>query len=153
VQLKVFLLPIPDIKNQSYQKVIVNDETLNGSDSLNMRCILKKREEPIKYDTNSNYSQDISKKFSLFSLKEIEPFEEDILNMKFVGNFLIKNETRYLPFNQQANTNEELNFILNSKNNHMTVCISWKASIFENDVFVRVAFGQHFVQLKHLFES
>lgn len=133
---------------------MIDNDTLNSNDTLNMRCILKQRDEPVKYDSKTNDILGfLNKKFSVFLLKEIEPFEQDIMNMKFIGNFLIKNESNYLPFSQQAITNEELNNILNSNNKHMTVCVSWKASIFENDEFVRDAFGQHFVQIKHLFES
>lgn len=73
--------------------------------------------------------------------------------MKFASNFLIKNDTKYFPFSQQNITNEDMSNVLNANNNHMTLCINWKASVSDNGKVIRSALGQHFVQIDHLFES
>lgn len=46
-----------------------------------------------------------------------------------------------------------MSHIMNASNNHMTLCISWKAAVSDNGKVVRSALGQHFVQIDHLFES
>jgi hypothetical protein len=73
--------------------------------------------------------------------------------MNFASNFLIRNEAKYFPFAQQNITNEDMSNVINANNKHMTLCINWRAAVSDNGANVRMALGQHFVQIDHLFES
>ena len=138
-----------DIKNLTYEKVIANNKNLISNDSLNLRCLLEGKADP---DTK-NYLEYFKNKLSVFNIKDVEPFEETILGMHGLGNFLVKNETKFIPFTQQNISVDDFNNVLNHSNKHMTLCISWKAVVNDNGVVVRNAFGQHFLELHHLFES
>lgn len=145
---------LSDVKNPSYEKLFNQNESLKGNDSINMRCILSQRDNPVKFDTTTkNYLEFINSKMTVHELRPVESFEENIFDMKSLGNFLIKTETKFLPFSSQPITNEELNNLLNSSNKHLTLCFTWKAAIYDNGTFIRNAFGQHFVQIRHLFET
>lgn len=89
----------------------------------------------------------------MFNIKDLEPFEDTVLGMQSLGNFLVKNETKFIPFTQQNISVDDFNNVLNHNNKHMTLCIAWKAVVSDNGVLVRNAFGQHFLELHHLFES
>lgn len=149
IQLKPFL----DIKNPTFEKVCVQKQNLSTNDSLNMRCLLAEKDDSINRDMITDHKQYINKKLSSFKVAEIDHFEDEILQMKHMGNFLLKNETMFLPFSQQNISNEEFNNLLNQNNKHMTLCITWKALIYDEGTIIRNAYGQHFVQLKNLFES
>jgi len=73
--------------------------------------------------------------------------------MALASNFLIKSEAKYIPFSPQNTTNEDLSQIVNANNKHMTFCVNWKAVLNDNGKPIRVAVGQHFVQIDHLFET
>lgn len=90
---------------------------------------------------------------SSFCVKSINDLASDMFQMNFASNFLIRSEAKYFPFAQQNITNEDMSHIMNANNNHMTLCISWRAAVSDNGKVVRSALGQHFVQIDHLFES
>lgn len=93
-------------------------------------------------------------KFSHHNVKKIDEISiADVLQMSLCNNFLIRNEAVYFPFSRQNVANEDLFEVLDAINNHMTMCINWKATITDNDRVLRTGVGQHFVQIKNIFET
>lgn len=78
--------------------------------------------------------------------------ERSIPNVANLGSFLMKNETKFIGVLGQTGNNEEFNNIVSTFDPHMTIAISWRAIVSDNSSTQRQAFGQHFVQLRHLFD-
>lgn len=95
----------------------------------------------------------LKEKLSCYCIKSFDVPATDVFQMKFANNFLIRNEAKYIPFTKKNITNEDLSKLTNANNKHMTLCINWKAVVSDNGKVVRSSFGQHFVQIDHLFES
>ncbi|KAJ6641577.1 Trafficking protein particle complex subunit 8 [Pseudolycoriella hygida] len=70
-----------------------------------------------------------------------------------IGSFLMKNETKYIGVLGQAGNNEEFNNIVSNEDPHLCVILTWKAIVHDNSSLQRIAFGQHFVQLRNLYET
>lgn len=64
-------------------------------------------------------------------------------------SFFIKNETKF--FNSNITT-EEFNTTVGMTDPHMTIALNWTAAVVVNSA-QRIAHGQHFVQLRHLYEN
>lgn len=96
----------------------------------------------------------LKSKFSHHNVKKINEISmNEILQMNWCNNFLIRNEAINFPFSQQNITNEDLFEVLDASNKHLTMCINWKATITDNDRILRTGLGQHFVQIKNIFET
>lgn len=70
-----------------------------------------------------------------------------------LGSFLMKNETRFIGVLGQTGNNEEFNNIVSQSDRHMTIALSWRAVISDNSSMQRTAYGQHFVQLRFLYDT
>lgn len=118
---------------------------------MNIRCILDEREEIVV--NAEGFWNRLKANLSSFCVRSINELADDVFQMNFANNFMIRNEAKYFPFSKQNNTNEDLSSIVHANNKHMTLCINWKAAVSDNGKVVRSALGQHFVQIDHLFES
>lgn len=154
-QLLNFFLMLPVINNSMSSETKDKSELL-PNESLSLRCMLDKKNQT-NSDAVDRRLQDFTTVFkenlSFYCIRTLSELKNEIFQMHSIDNFLLKAKTRYFQFSQQNLTNEELNSIVNSNNRHMTICLNWKASISDNGKFLRNAFGQHFVQIDHLFES
>lgn len=65
----------------------------------------------------------------------------------------MKNETKFIGAVSQIGNNEEFNNIVSTRDSHMTLMLTWKAIVSDNNSVQRQAYGQHFVQLRNLYES
>lgn len=70
-----------------------------------------------------------------------------------LDNFLLKNETKFIGVIRQGGNSEEFNNITSMYDPHMTVALTWKAIVSDNSSAQRIAYGQHFVQLRNLYET
>lgn len=70
-----------------------------------------------------------------------------------LNSFLMKNETKFIGVLGQTGNNEEFNQIVTDSDPHMTFAITWRAVVNDNSSQQRQAFGQHFVQLRNLYET
>lgn len=140
----------PVINNSSTPQPVNNCE-LTPNESLNIRCILDEREANTVKAVS--FWDRLKTNLSSFCVKSINELASDVLQMNFASNFLIRNEAKYFPFTQQNITNEDMSNVMNANNKHMTLCINWRAAVSDNGTIVRMALGQHFVQVDHLFES
>ncbi|CRL02155.1 CLUMA_CG015335, isoform A [Clunio marinus] len=140
------------INNLTTSTSISNFE-LSPNESLNIRCILDEKEKEEIRTTFSTFWDRLKANLSSFCVKAINELTSDVLKMNFGSNFLIRNEAKYFPFTQQNITNEDMSKVINANNKHMALCINWKASVSDNGKTIRMAIGQHFVQIDQLFES
>lgn len=69
-----------------------------------------------------------------------------------MGSFLMKHETKYIGDLGQLGNSEEFNNIVSQNDPHMTVILTWMAVINDNSSVQRITYGQHFVQLRNLYE-
>jgi hypothetical protein len=142
---------LPPVINNASSPQPVNNCDLTPNESLNIRCILDERGENTVKD--GSFWGRLKANLSSFCVKSIGELASDVLQMNFASNFLIRNEAKYFPFAQQNITNEDMSNVINANNKHMTLCINWRAAVSDNGANVRMALGQHFVQIDHLFES
>lgn len=70
-----------------------------------------------------------------------------------LDSFLMKNETKYIGQLGQTGNNEVFNQIVTQVDRHMTFALTWRATVNDNMSQQRTAFGQHFVQLRKLYET
>ena len=75
--------------------------------------------------------------------------EQNIPKMCEMYSFLANHETIYFSTNI---TTEEFNNIVATYEPHTTLAICWSAAIVQNSI-QRITYGQHFVQLKYLYEK
>lgn len=79
--------------------------------------------------------------------------DSDIPNLAKIGSFLMKNETKYIGVLGQTGNNEDFNNIVSNEDRHLCVILTWKAIVHDNSSLQRMAVGQHFVQLRNLYET
>lgn len=152
------LLRAPLSKTRKYFSLVVinnsmqsaSNAELSPNESINIRCILDEREARVVNE--SGFWNRLKTNLSSFCVRPINELASDVMQMNFASNFLIRSEAKYFPFTQQNITNEDMGNIMNANNQHMTLCINWKASVSDNGKVVRSAFGQHFVQIDQLFD-
>jgi trafficking protein particle complex subunit 8 len=97
-------------------------------------------------------SKYVASKLSNITISAADGNKAFLKNFTPIGSFLIKNETKYIQvFNQNANT-EEFNSILSSVDKHMTVWVTWQAVVCDSNSVRRQTNGQHFIQLRNLYE-
>lgn len=87
-------------------------------------------------------------------IKKIENTENAIPAVCQIGSFLMKHETKYIGITGQGGlNNEEFNNIISNNDQHMTIVLTWKAVVSDNSSAQRQAYGQHFLQLRNLYET
>lgn len=121
------------------------DKTMKSTKSMGLRCGLvesaaENASNPLQYITSRISSIETGSK----------PTPEKLPPPGRMYSFLLKNETKYLT---PSTTNEEFNNIVSTVDPHMTMIITWKASISDPTSASRISFGQHFVQLRNLYEQ
>lgn len=136
----------------SYSKFMIfvfPGHCLKPSKTASFQCRLKpsqRKDKPLPQDilkTRLSYMDIIEQ------TKTPNHLEQNIPKMSELYSFLANNETVY--FNTSITT-EEFNNIVASYEPHTTIAICWTAAIVQNSV-QRTAFGQHFVQLRNIYEK
>jgi len=140
------------VVNNSIVKDTKDKSELLPNESLSLRCMLDKTDHQSNLK-KEDFSAVFKGSLSFYCIRTLSELKNEIFQMQRTDNFLLKHKTKHFPFTQQNITNDDLNTIINANNRHMTICLNWKASISDNGKFLRNAFGQHFVQIDHLFES
>lgn len=115
-----------------------------------MRCALDKNH--IDKSPKSPH-EFIENRSSNLVIKSIPNIERAIPSTSNLGSFLMKNETKYIGVMKQISNNEEFNNIITTPDPHMTVILTWKAIVSDNNSTQRIAYGQNFVQLRNLYET
>jgi hypothetical protein len=138
------------MKNPGYQKMMVDKNGLKSNEMINFRCHLGKRKQEVSF--NGDHLSYIREKLSTITLREDEKCRKHLPELDKIGSFLMKNETKFINAYEPPST-EEFNALLSTLDRHMTVCVTWTAKVFDNASSERMAYGQHFVQLRNLYEA
>jgi hypothetical protein len=140
----------PDLTSPGYDRIFTEKTGLRSNESLNFRCALTEKHAP--NPRNMVAGQYIASKLSSVPIARSEESQDFCKQFSLIGSFLIKNETKFIQvFNTNANT-EEFNSILTNSDRHMTVWVTWTAYVCDSNSMRRQAFGQHFIQLRKLYE-
>lgn len=129
-------------------RVFKQNELLLATELLNFRCGLQMRDDEISKENEIDFiSCQISR--ALVRNEANAP-----ISLKSTNSFLMKEETKFLRVFGQTTNNEEFNQIVATPDQHMTLILNWSAVVKDNNAVVqRTAHGQHFVQMRHLYES
>lgn len=95
----------------------------------------------------------IKDRLSQLTIVPSKDIDSAIPNLSKIGSFLMKNETKYIGVLGQTGNNEDFNNIVSNLDRHLCVILTWKAMVHDNSSLQRLAFGQHFVQLRNLYET
>lgn len=136
-------------------RIFKEKQLLLPTELLNLRCGLEERtdDDKPKADSKTDQVRFIANQLSKLTIKE-QP--QTLLSMETSTNtFLMKEETKYLRVFGQTSNNEEFNQIVSHSDPHMTLVLNWSAVVKDNNATAvqRTAKGQHFVQMRHLYES
>lgn len=141
---------IPDMNSPGYYRIFTEESGLKPNESISLRVPviekeLKSTKNPTEFVTNR-----------LSSLK-IQQRTADLTNLvptfSKIGSFLIKNETKFVQVFGQVGSSEEFNNIISMLDRHMTICVTWKGLVYDNNLSLqRITYGQHFIQLRNLYE-
>lgn len=129
-------------------RVFKQNELLLATELLNFRCGLQVREDEISKENEIDFiSSQLSRALVLNEANSL-------ISLKSTNSFLMKEETKFLRVFGQTTNNEEFNQIVATPDQHMTLILNWSAVVKDNNAVVqRTAHGQHFVQMRHLYES
>lgn len=95
----------------------------------------------------------VRNRLSTLPIKQIPNVAKCVPDTTNVGSFLMKHETKYIGIIGQLGNSEEFNNIVATVDLHMTIALTWKANVCDNSSIQRIAYGQHFVQLRNLYET
>lgn len=137
------------MKGPGYNQIFVRGEGLRTNETIGLRCSLQDK----KLDSNATPSpvEFIRRRLSQINLRPIGGLDRAIPDVRNLGSFLMKNETKFIGVLGQTGNNEEFHNMVSMYDPHMTIALSWKALVSDNSSVQRLAHGQHFVQLRHLF--
>lgn len=65
----------------------------------------------------------------------------------------MKHETKFIKVMNQISNSEEFNQIVSTFDPHMTLVLTWSAMVNDNNSTQRTTVGQHFVQLRNIYET
>lgn len=95
----------------------------------------------------------IHNRLSNLPIKPIANVYDSVPNPKNFNSFLMKNETKFIGVMKQTSNSEEFNQIVSMSDPHMTLALTWTATVNDNNSAQRVTCGQHFVQLRNIYET
>lgn len=126
----------------------LGEKCLKSSKSASLQCRLHSF-EAMQSLTNSEY---ISNRLSSLKISNTSSDGKCVPESNKMYSFLLKNETKFL--DPITATIEEFNAILSNFDPHMTVILSWTALVIDgSNSTKRTAYGQHFIQLRNLYEK
>lgn len=123
------------------------------TESISFRCSLEEKLVDPKMKTATDPAQFVRNRLSILPIKQMPNAEKCVPNTANVGSFLMKHETKYIGIIGQLGNSEEFNSIVSAMDPHMTIALTWKANVCDNSSVQRVAHGQHFIQLRNLYET
>lgn len=138
-----------DLQSPGYSRLIDDNKGLRINESISFSCSLEENQSV----TASNSLDFICNRLSSQLIKPIPNVDRDIPSIMSLNSFLMKNETKFIGVLKQTNNSEEFNQIVSTADPHMTLVLTWSATVNDNNSAQRVTFGQHFVQLRHLYET
>lgn len=95
----------------------------------------------------------IQNRLSHLPIKPIAKVYDTVPNPTNFQSFLMKNETKFIGLLKQTSNSEEFNQIVSMFDPHMTLALTWTATVNDNNSAQRTTCGQHFVQLRNIYET
>lgn len=142
------------MQSPGQQRLLVDAAGLRTAESISLRVSLTERPAKDSTTTTNQPLEFIQRQLSGVQLiGDAEESEAVLPGLNQLGSFLMKNETRYIGVLGQTGNNEEFNNIVSQPDRHMTIALSWRAVISDNSSMQRTAYGQHFVQLRFLYDT
>lgn len=121
------------------------------TETISLRCWLD--EKPPQANVIKTPIDFINSRLSKLIIKPFEEINKIVPDTSLLGSFLMKHEMKKIGSLNQMISSEEFNKIITSSDPHMTVAITWKAIVSDNNSSQRIAYGQHFIQLRNLYET
>lgn len=121
------------------------------TESISLRCSLE--EKSIESATIIDSNQFVRSRLSRLPIKSVPNIEKYVPSTTKLSSFLMKHETKYIGIIGQVGNSEEFNSIVSMVDPHMTIALTWKANVCDNSSVQRIAYGQHFIQLRNLYET
>lgn len=137
------------MQSPGYNRVFTESAGLRTTESMSVRILLDERDALSKQNSPIEF---IQQRLSTITLKS-EQNQQHLPALNQLGSFLMKHETKYIGVLGQTGTGEEFNNIVSLEDRHMTLALSWRAIISDNNSMQRVTYGQHFIQLRNLYET
>lgn len=140
-----------DLQSPGCSRIINKDKGLRINESIGFRCCLEKNIEGKIHTTDP--VQFIRNRLSSLLIKTTTNVNQDLPSASSLSSFLMKNETKFIGVMKQISNSEEFNQIVSSPDPHMTLVLTWSATVNDNNSTQRTTFGQHFVQLRNIYET
>lgn len=141
---------ISDLQSPGYNRLINENKGLRINESIAFRCGLEKSANKQKTDNALDF---VRNRLSSIVIKPIANVDRHIPSSLNLGSFLIKHETKFIGVLKQISNSEEFNQIVSTADPHMTLVLTWSATVSDNNSTQRTTFGQHFVQLRNIYET
>ncbi len=138
-----------DMQSPGLSRVFDENAGLRSTERIDLRFSLNEYQNKDVSDP-TEYIKDRLSQLTMVPSKDVDAA---LPNLAKIGSFLMKNETKYIGVLGQAGNNEEFNNIVSNLDRHLSVVLTWRAIVHDNSSLQRSAFGQHFVQLRNLYET
>lgn len=139
-----------DLQSPGYTRLIKENKGLRIHESVSFGCCLERNQTTA---TAANSLDFIRNRLSSQPIKTVANVDRDIPSTMNLDSFLMKNETKFIGMMKQTSNSEEFNQIVSTFDPHMTLVLTWSATVNDNNSAQRVTFGQHFVQLRNIYET
>lgn len=138
------------LQSPAYQRIFCdNDELgLKSDESIGMRLPLREKD---KISREVSFVEFLRSQLSEVTVKEMREVKHQLPDLDTPGGFLMKHETKFVDV-YRGTSAEEFSNITSKADPHMTLCVTWKALVNDGSTSQRNTFGQHFVQIRNLFE-
>lgn len=139
-----------DLQSPGYDRVVTQNKGLRINDSFSLKCYINR---PESVATATKPLEFIQNRLSNLPIKPIAKVYDNVPHPKNFNSFLMKTETKFIGVLKQTSNSEEFNQIVSMSDPHMTLALTWTATVNDNNSAQRVTCGQHFVQLRNIYET
>lgn len=130
-------------------RVVDESAGLRSTERIDLRFSLNEYQNK----TTADPTEFIKDRLSQLTIVPSENVDAAIPDLTKIRSFLMKNETKYIGVLGQTGNNEDFNNIVSNLDRHLCIILTWRAVVHDNSSLQRLAFGQHFVQLRNLYET
>lgn len=139
------------MNSPSYERIFKGDDEtgLKSDEAISLRIPLMDKATSV---TKTSIQDFLNSQISEVVVRSIREAKNQLPELATPGSFLMKHETKYIDVFEKGMTAEEFSSIISKPDRHMTICLSWKAIVNDGGAIQRNTFGQHFIQLRNLYE-
>lgn len=144
-----FFFLFSDMQSPGLTRIFDENAGLRSTERIDLRFSLNEYQNTATNDPTAY----IKERLSQLAIVPSKDVHAAIPSVEKIGSFLMKNETKYIGVLGQAGNNEDFNNIVSNVDRRLCVILTWRAVVHDNSSVQRIAFGQHFVQLRNLYET